>query len=161
MRIIMTVIYFILIGQGCFYLGLALPRKAFDEDGFPYKSFKWEKNGSVYDRFSVKKWKDHVPDMSKITKLICPKKVRSNITSAEVDRLVKESCVAEMVHYVLCVLSIGFYHIWKGKIGIILSTLYFLGNIPYIVIQRYNRPHFISLRDRLILREERLSNANG
>ncbi len=161
MKIFWTILYFILIGQGCFYFGLALPREKFDEEGFPYKSFVWERNGRFYDKFHVKKWKSHVPDMSIITKLLFPKKVPSNITSKEVDRLIKESCVAEMIHYLLCILSVGFYHIWKGKTGVIISVFYFLGNLPYIMIQRYNRPNFISLRERLKLREERIANANG
>lgn len=158
MKILMTVIYFIVIGQGCFYFGLALPRRLFDEDSFPYKPFKWENDGRFYDKFRVKKWKAVVPDMSMITKLIFPKRIKTNVTSAELDRLVKESCVAEMIHYVLCILSIGFYHIWKSKTGVILTILYFVGNIPYIMIQRYNRPNFISLREKLKLREERLAN---
>lgn len=158
MKILMTVIYFIVIGQGCFYFGLALPRRLFDEDSFPYKPFKWERDGRFYDKFRIKKWKAIVPDMSMITKLIFPKRIKANVTSAELDRLVKESCVAEMIHYVLCILSIGFYHIWKSKTGVILTILYFIGNVPYIMIQRYNRPNFISLREKLKLREERLAN---
>lgn len=161
MKILMTVIYFTVIGQGCFYIGLALPRKAFDENSFPYRSFKWENNGKIYDKLKVKKWKSVVPDMSMITKLIFPKRIRGSVTSADLDRLAKESCVAEMIHYVLCILSVGFYHIWRGKTGVLLSVLYFLGNVPYIIIQRYNRPNFVSLRDRLALREERIANANG
>lgn len=161
MKILFTIIYFILIGQGCFYFGLALPRKSFNENSFPYKSFKWEKDGKIYNKLYIKKWKSKVPDMSIITNLLFPKRVQANVTAEKLDRLIKESCVAEMIHYVLCVLSIGFYHIWKGKVGTIISVLYFIGNIPYILIQRYNRPHFISLRDRLILREARHINANG
>ncbi len=161
MKILFTIIYFILIGQGCFYFGLALPRDKFYENKFPYKSFAWEKNGKIYDNLHIKKWKSRVPDMSMLTHLIFPKRVQANITAQKLDRLVKESCVAEIIHYILCVFSIGFYHIWKGKTGTIISVLYFLGNIPYILIQRYNRPHFISLRDKMILREERHINANG
>lgn len=161
MKIFWTIIYFIVIGQGCFFIGLALPRNSFNENKFPYKSFKWENSGKFYDRFYVKKWKSKVPDMSIITNKLFPKKVSTNYTADDFDRLVKESCVAEMIHYVLCVLSVGFYNIWKGWTGVVLSFLYFLGNIPFVMIQRYNRPNFESLRDRLRVREERKSNAAG
>ncbi len=161
MKVLITIIYFIFIGQGCFFFGLALPRNIFNEAGFPYKIYRWELGGKIYNKFYVKKWKSKVPDMSMVTNLIFPKRVRANVTSEDIDRLIKESCVAEFIHYILCVLSIGFYNIWKGKTGIILSLLFFIGNVPYIIIQRYNRPNFISLRDRLILREGKRVNANG
>ena len=98
--------------------------------------------------------------MSTLPNKLMPKKVNLHITAADVDKLVKESCVAELIHYLLCVFSIGIYNIWEDGTGIVLAVLYVLfGNVPYIIIQRYNRPNFISLRDRLKIREER--NANG
>lgn len=160
MKILITVIYMIVIGQVGFFFGLSLPRDCFNEGRFPYKSFGWEKDGQFYNKLKVKNWKSKVPDMSMITKRIMPKKIKGNITSEDVDRLVKESCVAEMIHYILCVFAIGIYNIWRGKLGILLAVLYILlGNVPYVIIQRYNRPNFISLRDRLKIREER--HANG
>ena len=159
MKILMTIIYILVIGQVGFFFGLSLPRDCFNENAFPYKLFDWEKNGSIYEKTYIRKWKTRVPDMSMITKRIFPKKIKQNIKSADVDRLVKESCIAEMVHYILCLFSIGIYNIWKGKLGIIFALLYiFIGNVPYIIIQRYNRPNFIALRDKLKVREERLSN---
>ena len=89
------------------------------------------------------------------------KSVNPSITAQQIERLIKESCVAEFIHGILCILSVGFYNIWKSKTGVVLSILFFIGNLPYIIIQRYNRPHFITLRERLILREESKINANG
>lgn len=155
----MTVIYITVIGQVCFFFGLSLPREKFKENRFPYKSYAWEKDGKFYNIFGVKKWKSHVPDMSMISNKLFPKRINRQISSDDVDRLVKESCVAELIHYLLCVFSVGIYNIWKGKIGILFAALYILiGNVPYIIIQRYNRPNFISLRNRLKLREERQEN---
>lgn len=162
MKILYTLIYITVIGQACFWLGLILPRNIFDENKFPYRLFKWEKGGKLYDKLRIKKWKSKLPEMSMLTKVIFPKKLKKDMTSADFDRLVKESCIAELSHYVLCILSIGIYYIWKGKIGLLLTLLYsVLGNVTYIVIQRYNRPHFISVRDKLKLREERRANANS
>lgn len=160
MRILLTVIYFVLIGQGCFFFGLLLPRERFDEEAFPYKAYAWERKGKLYDVLHIKKWKRRVPDMSMVTDKIFPKRLSSGITVEELDRLVKESCVAELIHYILAVLGLGFYYIWKGKTGAVLTVLYILGNIPYIIIQRYNRPNFISLREKLKIREERTLRAN-
>lgn len=160
MKILFTLIYVLVIGQACFWLGLFVPRHLFDENKFPYREFKWEKGGKVYDKLHIKKWKAKLPEMSKITKLIFPKKLKKSMTSEDFDRLVKESCIAELSHYILCVLSLGIYYIWRGKIGAFLSLIYgVLGNVTYIIIQRYNRPHFIAVRNRLRAREERRANA--
>ena len=161
MKILLTFIYVTLIGQGCFWVGLVLPRGIFSENKFPYREYKWEKSGKVYDIFSIKRWKSRVPDMSKITRVIFPKKLCRDMTSGDFDRLVKESCIAELSHYVLFILSFGIYQIWKGKIGIILLIIYnIVGNIPYVMIQRYNRPHFVRVRDKLKIREERKLSAD-
>ena len=53
-----------------------------------------------------------------------------------------------------------FYYIWRGKIGTFFALIYSLfGNVTYIIIQRYNRPHFMAVRDKMKLREERRANA--
>lgn len=159
MKMLITVLYILIIGQVGFFFGLSLPRSCFDETSFPYRQFKWEKHTKLYEKLRVKKWKTKVLDMSTITKRIFPKKIHENITARDVDRLVKESCIAEMVHYVLCLFSIGLYNIWRGKLGVFFVAVYIFGNLPYVVIQRYNRPNYISLRDKLILREEKRANA--
>ena len=161
MKILLTFIYVTIIGQSCFWIGLILPRSIFFENKFPYKEYKWERGGSIYNILRVKSWKSKVPDMSKITRVIFPKKLCRNMTSKDFDRLIKESCIAELSHYVLFILSFIIYQIWRGKIGIVLVVLYNLvGNIPYIIIQRYNRPHFIKVRDKLKMREERRVSAD-
>lgn len=156
MKILLTFIYITIIGQGCFWIGLIVPRSLFSGNKFPYREYKWEKDGILYDIFRIKKWKTKVPDMSKITRLLFPKKLSRNMTSDDFDRLVKESCIAELSHYVLFILSLGIYEIWKDRAGIALCILYnLIGNVPYIIIQRYNRPHFARIRDMLKKREER------
>ncbi len=160
MKILITALYVIFVGQLCFWIGLFLPRNIFDENAFPYKLFEWENGGKVYEKLHIKKWKAKLPEMSKITNLIFPKKLKRNMTADDFDRLVKESCIAELSHYVLCICSLGIYYIWRGKFGAFLALFYgFFGNVTYIIIQRYNRPHFIAVRDKLKMREERRANA--
>lgn len=160
MKILLTLIYVTVVGQVCFWTGLFLPRGIFNENRFPFREFKWEKGGKVYDKLGIKKWKAKLPEMSRITSLIFPKKLKNNMTSEDFDRLVKESCIAELSHYVLCVCSMGIYYIWRGKIGTFLALVYgVLCNATYVIIQRYNRPHFVAVRDKMRQREERQANA--
>lgn len=59
--------------------------------------------------------------------------------------MIQETCIAEWVHGLLIVLGFGCIWIWDGMGGWIISVLYALGNLPYILIQRYNRPRLVKL----------------
>ena len=155
MKLLSSVVYAAIIGILAHYIGESLPRSWFCEKKFPYAVYVWEKGGRIYERIGIKVWKTRLPDMSRIMRDMLPKRVSPGNTSDSVTALIKETCVAECVHYGLCFLAIGIYLIWKNYIGIILSAVFIAGNIPFILIQRYNRPHLIRFRDRLLKREER------
>ena len=60
----------------------------------------------------------------------------------------RETCVAEFIHVLLSILGFGAVFIVGGAWGWIISIVYFLaGNLPYIIIQRYNRPRLLRLED--------------
>jgi len=155
MAFLKSVIYVLVLGIVAHFIGEALPRRWFHADRFPYRAWKWEKNGTIYECVRVQDWKDHVPDMSRVMKDMVPKRVGICPTSEEVRILVGETCVAELIHALLCFFSFGVYLFWKNKMGIFLSVVVVLCNLPFIIIQRYNRPMLIALADRLQLREER------
>ena len=155
MKLLMSIVYVAVIGILSHYVGESLPRCIFSECKFPYRTYKWEQDGKIYNRLKIKRWKNHLPDMSRVMRDMLPKRISFDATSANVDALIKETCVAECVHYWLCVFSVGIYLIWMNYVGVILSLVFVFCNIPFIMIQRYNRPHLIKLRDKLIKREER------
>lgn len=156
MKLLMSLIYVAVIGILAHYVGESLPRSLFSENKFPYRSFKWEKDGKFYKHLRIKKWKTRLPDMSRIMRDMLPKRVTYDATSENVSALIKETCVAECVHYWLCVFAVGIYLIWKNYVGVILTVVFILCNIPFIIIQRYNRPHLIRLKSKLLKREERI-----
>ncbi len=155
MALLKSIIYVALIGIFAHYIGEALPRKFFSEKNFPFKIYKWENNGKIYEYIHIKKWKTKMPDMSRYMKDMLPKSVSFSASSESIDKLIKETCVAEFIHESLCVFAIGIYLFWKNSVGIILVNIYILCNLPFIIIQRYNRPHLIRLRDRLYKKEEK------
>ncbi|MBQ8683290.1 MAG: hypothetical protein IJ518_02090 [Clostridia bacterium] len=83
-----------------------------------------------------------------------PKKLEGNTTSAQLDVLVRETCVAEVVHLALFVVSPTIYRFCRNGVGILLSVLFGVGNLPFVAIQRYNRPKLLSLMERMRKREE-------
>ena len=159
MRFLISVIYVAVIGILAHYVGESLPRAWFNEEGFPYKPFSFEKNGKIYERLGIRRWKANLPDMSRIMRDMLPKKVTFDATSESVGAIIKETCVAEFIHNSLSILSLGIYFIWKNYIGIILILVFLFCNTPFVLIQRYNRPHLAALKKRLLKREAVINGA--
>lgn len=159
MKFLISVIYVAVIGILAHYVGESLSRSWFSEEKFPYKPFRLEKNGKIYEKIGVRKWKAKLPDMSRIMRDMLPKKVTFDATSESIGALIKETCVAEFVHNCLSVLSLGIYFIWKNYIGVILILVFLFCNTPFVIIQRYNRPHLVMLKKRLLKREGAVNSA--
>ena len=149
-----AVIYTASLGVVSHYVGQALPRRWFHPDRFPFKSFRWEQEGNVYRRLGVQHWKDLVPDMSKVMPDMIPKRVSLRGTAEEAMTLVQETCVAEAVHGVLMVMSVGNYLLCQNLLGLAVTLFdaIFL-NLPYWIIQRYNRPKLLRLAEKLHRKE--------
>ena len=155
MAFLKSVIYVLVLGIAAHYIGEALPRRWFHWDRFPFRAWKWERSGRIYEKIKIQDWKDHMPDMSRVMKDMVPKRVGMCPTSEDVWILVKETCVAEIVHVALCLLAPGVYLFWRNGMGIFLTGVVIVCNFPFIIIQRYNRPTLAALAQRLKAREER------
>ena len=131
-------------------VGQALPRRWFAGGRFPYACYKWEKQGKLYTRIGVDRWKTLVPDMSRILPDMVKKQVTPTaVTAAQAAVLVQETCVAECVHCWLVVLSVGMLFLWKSVWSWALWLVYnLLGNVSFILIQRYNRPRLLRLAEK-------------
>lgn len=145
----------IVVGALAFVGGELLPRKNFDYTAFPYRPFKWEKGGRIYEKLHIRKWKDHVPDMSKHVKTMFAKEIVSPRDPEYTRRLILETCVAELTHNVLILLSPIFPQYMTGVYADIAMLVYALGNVPFILIQRYNRPRLVLLMEKQLAALER------
>lgn len=135
-------------------VGERLPRRWFDPARRPFAPVSWEKEGRVYERLGIRFWKDRLPDMSRLDPRMQRKQLRAVRSREELTRLLRETCVAETVHWVLILLSPPLLWLWPGMGGIIVLILdVLLGNLPYILIQRYNRPRLAALLHRRSRRE--------
>ena len=78
------------------------------------------------------------------------------VTAAQADTLVQETCRAEVVHTVSCLLGLAFLRLWPGAGGAaVLAVWVLLANLPFMVIQRYNRPRLVRLAALLRKREQK------
>ena len=86
-----------------------------------------------------------LPDMSRLM----PDMVKKKLAAADPMSLVQETCVAECVHCWLVVLSVGMLFLWKSVWSWALWLVYnLLGNVSFILIQRYNRPRLLRLAEK-------------
>ena len=88
--------------------------------------------------------------MSRIFPEIMPsKKLPRKFDPAQIQEMIVETCIVECVHGFLCLAGLGCLFFWKGPGGICAAVLYALGNIPYCLIQRYNRPKLVKILESL------------
>lgn len=135
------------------FVGRLLPYRWFPWDRFPYQSWPFEKEGRIYLKLKINKWHKKVPDMSRIFKKLFPAKSLEDCTADKLRQLISETCVAEFVHGVLCVIGWLLGRVWKGRGVKALTWLYVLANQPFILIQRYNRPRLVRMLKRMQMQE--------
>ena len=114
---------------------------------------------------AIDKWKRLVPDMSRLLPDMVKKQLPAStaaVTAAQAEALVQETCRAELVHGVSCLLGLSFLWLWRGWGGVIVLLVWvLLANLPFILIQRYNRPRLVRLAALLHKREQRKGDARA
>ena len=158
MYLLYTLIYLAIISIAVFSLGRFFPRKWINENAFPFICFSRERGGALYEKIKIRKWKTKWPDASMILHRFFPKRYPKKRLDGEpiikLPVLIKESCIAELTHFLCCILGFSCVFIWKHIGGFILFILYLFVNIPPIIIQRYNRPRYKKL---LLLEDKKLA----
>ena len=144
----------IITGVIAFFAGRILPKKWFRADLFPYRSYKFEQDGRIYDKLHIRKWQNKVPSMSKILPFMMPAKNLSGDYKKRLPRMLQETCVAELIHTLNCFVGLYCLKLYPGVGGVIILILYItLFNLPFIIIQRYNRPRLMRLAKRVYQNE--------
>lgn len=141
------------------FAGIPIPRKIVNYDAFPFKPYAFEKNGKIYEKIGVHKWKDGLPDASKVVKSMTRKKVTMKMDVSGMDRLIRETCIAEIVHWLLILLTPVYSLFVPVGYGVVFSAVYALMNLPFIIVQRYNRPRLIHAMQLMKKREMRRKKA--
>ena len=109
-------------------------------------------------------WDKLVPDMSRILPDMVKKELPGSgaVTADQAAALVQETCRAELVHGASCLLGLAFLWLWPGWGGaIVLAVWVLLANLPFILIQRYNRPRLMRLAALLRKRAQRKGEQNA
>ncbi len=149
MKILYCVVYLAFIGIISNFIGDTFKRESFKYKRFPFAPFVFEQNGKFYERFKIKKWKDILPDMSKVRPSMVKKKITHYRELSQFDSLAKEACVAETVHFLLIVFAFPCFVLGGAVWGSICFFVWAIGNIPFIMIQRYNRARILIFLEKL------------
>lgn len=132
------------LGAAGFIIGRIVPKRWFDSARFPYRTHAWE--ARLYKALRVKRWQGRVPDMSRLFTRLMPAKRITADTLRDIPRMLQETCVAELTHAMLSVFGLAMLWLWPGVGGAVVTAAYIiLGNLPFIIIQRYNRPRLQQL----------------
>lgn len=142
------------LGVLSFFLGRLLPKRWLRPEKFPFRTYAWEDR--LWKALQIRKWQAKVPDMSRLFKKLMPEKKLTQQTVQELPLMIEETCIAELTHGLLCIAGLFLLKIWPGAGGIFLTVIYIVfGNLPFLLIQRYNRPRLQKLLARQTRRTSR------
>lgn len=151
------VVYLLVLALLAHPVGQRLPCR-FHPERFPFRPQRWERGGRIYAGLHIGSWKKLVPDMSRLLPDMVRKELPASgaVTAAQAAALVQETCRAEAVHGASCLLGLVCLRLWPGWGGVAVVLVWvLLANLPFILIQRYNRPRLIRLEGLLQKREQR------
>lgn len=148
--------YLVLVACAGFVFGRLLPKEWLKPDEGWFRSRPFEQDGAIYEKLNIRKWQARAPDMSRILPFLMPPKNLSGNYADRLPTMIKETCVAELTHIAVSILGLPCLWMWPGMGGILVTAVFIiLLNLPYILIQRYNRPRLIRLQKKLQAREEK------
>lgn len=105
---------------------------------------KWEHGGKTYQNvFKVKYWKSHLPELHDFVQSIFCKKHIPQFNGDYLQKFLAESCRSEFTHWAIISSTLLFF-LWYENANYIFYFSILL-NIPYIIVQRYNRPRIVRM----------------
>ncbi|NLJ10946.1 MAG: hypothetical protein GX438_11500 [Treponema sp.] len=129
------------------YLVHLLPESLYRPDHLVFRLYRWEKRGTFYRRwFNINAWKDRLPEAGEFFSLHpFDKSHLSRFDKDYLSRFMLETCRAELAHllpflfYPLCLP----WNPWPANLIMFLYVIF--ANVPFIIIQRYNRARLLAL----------------
>ena len=140
-RILLISVAWIVIEIGPGYLTHLMPSRWFGKDRALYRTRNWERGGRFYDRaLAVRRWKDHLPEAGDWFAGGINKRLGLGTDHAYLERLAVETRRAELTHWLPVLLAATFF-LWNPPyVAVWMPIIGLLGNAPFIIVQRYNRP---------------------
>lgn len=131
-----------------------LPRHWYDHRSAFFRTRAWELR--LYDRLHIRAWKDYLPELGVIVGF-AKDHLSEVVDKRYIDRFLWETCYTEVAHWICMVAGFSYIalsllldepHRFVGFF-IAISLANFVLHIPFILIQRYNRPRLEMLREKI------------
>lgn len=134
------------------WVDVIVPARFFDPDRWLFRTREWERGGDIYRIVRIDRWKDKLPSLSTWDRF--SKKHLNRVTPRYLQRFVFETCRAESNH-LRAIVSVVLMRLWTPlDLWLTCLVIALIGNIPFILIQRYNRPRLqriLARMDRRVL----------
>lgn len=132
-----------------------IPLRYYKRNSSLFKIAAWENSGHLWQRLvAVKKWKGSIPDGARIFKIGYEKKALHGIDNKNLQKFAAETKRAELTHW-LCIVPAPLFFLWNPAWAGWVMIFYALAfNIPFIIVQRYNRARLETILDRPTRREK-------
>ncbi|WP_172195710.1 hypothetical protein [Saccharibacillus qingshengii] len=126
-----------------------LPKSWYEGNDWFFSERSFEKN--VYKKIRLDRWKHKLPEAGGLWKFQ-KKNLNEKLTAEYADKFILETKYGEVGH--LCMAILGFACIWINPseyalVFLICAIVNVIVQIPFCLIQRYNRPRLVRLRARL------------
>jgi glycosyl-4,4'-diaponeurosporenoate acyltransferase len=139
------------------YLSNRMPDSFYSRDSWLLRQREWEKRGEFYQRiFRVKVWKKLLPELGDIVKSVFPKKRIKEYTREYLQKYIFESCKSEVTHWSIIFSTLSFFLWSEFEPAMMIVILAIILNLPYIIIQRYNRPRIMVMVENIEGRQSRV-----
>lgn len=162
---IINIIFWVSLHFLTAYLITSIPfviqEKIFNSD---IRFFKVSENEiKFYKRIKINKWKDKLPQYNKD---FDKRHLKRNIDKEYLEEFIFNTCRAEVIHYFIGILGyLSMFFVFFSSspkkyvpLYLIIATLMLFFNLPFSLIQRYNRYRLVNLLNRLKQRKNKREN---
>ncbi|MGC3953039.1 MAG: hypothetical protein QM804_02100 [Propionicimonas sp.] len=134
------------------WVDVLIPDRFLRPDSWWFRIRDWERDGEWYrDQLRIDRWKDKLPSLKTAARF--SKKRLSAASHRYLDRFVTETCRAESNH-LRAIGAVMVMRLWTPvDLWSVCLMLAIVGNLPFIMIQRYNRPRLMRALERIERRE--------
>lgn len=144
-----------------FLLCISFKPSFFSEKKSLYLPREWEKNGKWYAKhLKINEWKDRLPQHNG-KKGFSKEHLGNTITVEYIDQFILETCRGEWDHWMCGMYFFVSLLINPFGVGFLIGLLILVGNLPFIIIQRYNRFRLQTLRKRMLREQQRIGRAQS
>lgn len=140
--ILLYAVIWIVIHIGSGYVAHLLPVSMFTRAAPLCRPRRWEHDGRIYRRLLVHRWKDALPEAGSLFSGGFSKRTLARRDPSYISLFVAETCRAEASHWLAVVLGLNFF-VWNAwYVGLFMLGYALATNLPFILVQRYNRARF-------------------